>query len=123
MKKTDLIFCFLVIFFFKLFTPSLKAQQQVNIPNLKISMQRRLPSDLEKGSFFIADEIQEWKSSETAIIICDMWDHHWCKGAAARVAEIAPFMNDVVSIARKKGILIVHAPSECMAFYKNHPAR
>ena len=86
-------------------------------------MQKRLPSDLEKGSFYIANEIQEWNPSETAIIICDMWDQHWCKGAAARVAEMAPFMNNVISIARERGILIVHAPSECMAFYKNHPAR
>ena len=86
-------------------------------------MQKRLPSDLEKGSWYIANEIQEWKSAETAIIICDMWNQHWCKGAAARVAEMAPFMNDVISIARNRGVLIVHAPSACMAFYKDHPAR
>lgn len=123
MKKTDLIVCFLLIFFFGLFTPSLQAQPQDNIPQLKISMQKRLPSDLEKGSWYIANEIQEWKSAETAIIICDMWNQHWCKGAAARVAEMAPFMNDVISIARNRGVLIVHAPSACMAFYKDHPAR
>ncbi len=122
MKKIDLLNCFLLIFFFELFTLSLEAQPNENLP-IKITMQKRLPSDLEKGSWYIADEIQSWKPSETAIIICDMWDQHWCKGAAARVAEMAPFLNDVVSIARKKGILIVHAPSECMAFYKNHPAR
>jgi nicotinamidase-related amidase len=32
-------------------------------------------------------------------------------------------MNKVVSLAREKGILIVHAPSSCMDYYKNHPAR
>jgi nicotinamidase-related amidase len=36
---------------------------------------------------------------------------------------MAPFMNNVVSLAREKGILIVHAPSSCMDYYKNHPAR
>jgi len=123
MKKIDLILCFFLILFFELVDPSLQAQPQDNGPALKISMQKRLPSDLEKGSWYIASEIQEWKSAETAIIVCDMWDQHWCKGAAARVAEMAPFMNDVISIARKKGVLIVHAPSECMAFYKDHPAR
>ena len=123
MKKTDLILCFLLIFFFELFTPSLQAQLQDNIPRLKISMQKRLPSDLEKGSWYIANEIQEWNPAETAIIVCDMWDQHWCKGAAARVTEMAPLMNDVISIARKRGVLIVHAPSECMEYYKKYPAR
>jgi type 1 glutamine amidotransferase/nicotinamidase-related amidase len=52
-----------------------------------------------------------------------MWNEHWCKGATDRVAEMAPFMNKVVSLAREKGILIVHAPSSCMDYYKNHPAR
>jgi nicotinamidase-related amidase len=122
MKKIDLIFCFLLVSLFE-FSTQLSGQPQENSQGLRISVQKRLPSDLEKGSWYIANEIKEWNTSETAIIICDMWDRHWCKGAAARVAEMAPFMNDVISIARKRGILIVHAPSECMAFYKNHPAR
>ena len=52
-----------------------------------------------------------------------MWDQHWCKGASERVAEMAPFMNNVITTARNRGILIVHAPSQCMDYYKNHPAR
>jgi nicotinamidase-related amidase len=123
MKKIHLFFCFLLILAFELSNTALIAQQQDNLPTLKISMQKRLPSEVEKGSWFIANEIQQWKPSETAIIICDMWDQHWCKGAASRVKEMAPYLNDVVSIARNKGVLIVHAPSECMAFYKSHPAR
>jgi nicotinamidase-related amidase len=123
MKKLKLTSYFFLISSFLISVPILQAQTQNNSSTLKVSMQKRLPSELEKGSWYIANEIQEWKSSETAIIICDMWDQHWCKGAAARVAEMAPFMNNVISIARSKGILIVHAPSECMAFYKNHPAR
>ncbi|HTD86541.1 MAG TPA: protein-signal peptide and transmembrane prediction, partial [Candidatus Binatia bacterium] len=59
----------------------------------------------------------------TAIIICDMWDQHWCKGASERVAEIAPRMNEVVSAARKRGMFIIHAPSETMDFYKDTPQR
>lgn len=123
MKKSDLKLFALMIILFEPVCPSLQAQTLENLQNLRISLQKRLPSELEKGSWYIASEIQEWKPSETAIIICDMWDTHWCKGAAARVAEMAPFMNDVISIARDKGVLIVHAPSDCMAFYKNHPAR
>jgi len=123
MKKSGLFFFFLVIFFLEQFTPTLHAQTTNSISSIRVSMQKRLPSDLEKGSWYIDSEIQEWNPAETAIIVCDLWNQHWCKGASARVAEMAPFMNNVISIARNKGILIVHAPSECMAFYKDNPAR
>jgi len=96
---------------------------QQSSPVLKVSMQKKLTSGSEKGSWNIVNEKQDWNTSQTAIIICDMWDHHWCKGAESRVAEMAPYMNEVVANARKKGILIVHAPSECMDFYKDYPGR
>src|SRR4030043_1277778 len=83
----------------------LNAQVQNKLPAFDVSLQKRLPSERDTGTYYIASEIQKWNPSETAIIICDMWDQHWCKGAAERVAEMAPFMNNVVSIAREKGIL------------------
>ena len=61
----------------------------------------------------------EWKVSETAIIICDMWDDHYCKLAAQRVADMVPRMNKVLTSARAHGALIIHSPSGCMNFYKN----
>ena len=64
-----------------------------------------------------------WKSSETAVVICDMWDQHWCKSATARVSELAGPMNEIVTMARSKGMMIIHSPSECMDAYKDHPAR
>jgi len=36
----------------------------------------------------------EFKPSETAILICDMWDKHWCTGASHRCAELAPRVNE-----------------------------
>jgi len=122
MKEIKIIYGFLLLFLIELFIPLQQAQAQSKIATLKVSLQKRLPSEIEQGAFYIANEIQEWNPTETAIIICDMWDQHWCKSASRRVAEMAPYMNDVISIARKKGVLIVHAPSDCMAFYKNHPA-
>jgi putative heme-binding domain-containing protein len=65
----------------------------------------------------------EWNPSQTAIIICDMWDQHWCQGATRRVAAIAPAMNRTVKAARDRGVFIIHAPSSCMEAYKDHPAR
>lgn len=61
--------------------------------------------------------------SHTAIVICDMWDNHWCSGASRRVAVLAARMNPVLERARAAGVQIIHAPSETMAFYKNAPQR
>ena len=52
-----------------------------------------------------------------------MWDDHWSRGAAERVEALAPRMNRVVKSARSKGVRIIHAPSEVMAFYAETPAR
>ena len=61
--------------------------------------------------------------NHAAIIICDMWDKHWCKGATARVEELARRMEPVLEQARAKSILIIHAPSETMPYYRNAPGR
>lgn len=62
-------------------------------------------------------------SNHTAIIICDMWDKHWCTGASNRVEILARRMEPVLEQARAKSILIIHAPSETMPFYANTPGR
>src|SRR3954454_54001 len=62
-------------------------------------------------------------SDRTAIIICDMWDKHWCKGATTRVEGLARRMEPVLEQARAKSILIIHAPSETMPYYANVPGR
>lgn len=64
-----------------------------------------------------------WSPKETALIICDMWDTHTCQGAARRVGEMAPKLNAAVVAARKKGVLIVHAPSDVIKFYADTPQR
>ena len=60
---------------------------------------------------------------EIALVICDVWDRHWCRGAAERLEVMLPRMNAVVSAARQQGVLIVHAPSDTMEFYRDAPAR
>ena len=64
-----------------------------------------------------------WKPEKTAIIVCDMWDDHWCKSASRRVGEMAPALNAMLNAARAKGIFIIHAPSSVVDFYKNTPQR
>ncbi len=62
-------------------------------------------------------------SKETAVVICDMWDKHWCRGANARVGTLVKRMEPVVRKMRERGMLIIHAPSDTMGFYKDAPQR
>jgi nicotinamidase-related amidase len=59
----------------------------------------------------------------TAVIICDMWDDHWCRSAAKRCDVLAKKAAPVVEALRQSGATIIHCPSDCMAYYKEHPAR
>ena len=68
-------------------------------------------------------ENASWPGAKTAVIVCDMWDTHTCKGAARRVAEMAPKMERFLNEARGRGCLIVHAPSDVMKFYEGTPGR
>jgi nicotinamidase-related amidase len=62
-------------------------------------------------------------ASEVAVLICDMWDDHWSRGAAERCGEMAVRMNEVVGGARAHGVTIIHAPSDTMDFYAGTAAR
>ncbi len=99
------------------------ASAQVANGVISVSLQKRVPSELDKGAWVLVNIKEEWNPAETAIIICDMWDRHWCIEATNRVAEMAPRLDAAVGIARDKGVLIVHAPSSTMKFYENHPGR
>ena len=90
---------------------------------LRISEQYRIASDLDCGAYIIVNEIRHWKPEETAIIVCDMWDQHWCRSATDRVNELAPVINNVLKIARDKGVLIVHSPSDVVNYYDETPQR
>lgn len=61
--------------------------------------------------------------AKTAIILCDLWDKHWCRGATERVAGLTGKINPVLRAARAKGVLIIHAPSETMGFYEGTAQR
>ena len=65
----------------------------------------------------------EWDVAKTAIIICDMWDDHYCKSAAQRVGVMAPRMNAVLTAARERGVMIIHAPSGTVDMYADSPYR
>src|SRR5438552_202255 len=88
----------------------------------ELSLTLRSRSD-DNGAFRVVTKEQQWPAHKTAIIVCDMWDAHHCLNAVRREEEMVPRMNDVLEKARNLGALIIHAPSECMEPYKDHPAR
>jgi type 1 glutamine amidotransferase/nicotinamidase-related amidase len=90
---------------------------------LIVNARSRVETSEGSGRFTVLYNRLGWIPSETAIIICDMWDQHWCKGATRRVTELAPVVSRVVSIARDKGVLIIHAPSGTVGYYQDLPAR
>jgi hypothetical protein len=73
--------------------------------------------------FAVAEEQAHWTPGETAFIVCDMWDKHWCAGASRRVDELAPAMNILLEAGRSQGVLIIHAPSDTMPFYEGTSER
>jgi nicotinamidase-related amidase len=76
-----------------------------------------------KADGAVSEKNTAWDPKKTAIIVCDMWDDHWCKSAARRVGELAGPMNDMLKAARAKGVFIIHAPSSVTDFYKGTPQR
>lgn len=90
---------------------------------LELDAKSRVEDPPGSGNFNAVTRTVSWDPAETAVIICDMWDKHWCPSASERVAELAPAINNFASAARERGMLIIHAPSDTMGYYRGHPAR
>lgn len=107
--------------------PLLAQDPEPRLPNRpKVAGTLKLKMQSRKKTGDKVDTIEseaDWKVSETAIVICDMWDNHWCTSAAERVDAMVPVMNRVVSAARAHGVMIIHCPSDTMDFYKDTPHR
>ncbi len=104
-------------------TPTNASEAGAKDNPLRLEARSRIESPEGDGRYQIVTETVQWEPASAAIIICDMWDKHWCPSAIARVAEMAPAIDRLIKAARETGIMIVHAPSDCMRYYRNHPAR
>jgi len=90
---------------------------------LALTLQQQ-PADSDAETGFRTELLAaSWPAEKTALIVCDVWDAHHCLNAVKRLNEFAPRLNDVVTEARRRGVTIIHAPSDCMAAYTDHPAR
>jgi nicotinamidase-related amidase/type 1 glutamine amidotransferase len=117
--NTRLLFLLCFCFIFEARFTSLLGANESELLLLNTRQRIKQPD----GSFQVKEEQARWDPGKTALVICDMWDQHWCQGATARVAEMAPHMNEVVKEARRRGVFIIHAPSGTLGFYQGTPQR
>lgn len=90
---------------------------------LALTLRYQAETSPDSGRYHTLTRDESWNPHETALIVCDMWDSHHCRRAVLRETEFAPRLNELVQAARECGVTIIHAPSDCMAFYAEHPAR
>jgi nicotinamidase-related amidase len=88
--------------------------------DFKLTLRSRAEAD---GKYTVVTKEQTWPAKQTVVIVCDVWDAHHCLNAVRREEEMIPRMNEFLTKARDQGAFIIHAPSSCMAAYKDHPAR
>lgn len=100
----------------------MKTQNDVCI---RLKMRSQVLAEDEGGhALWQVDEVEgEWNPAKTAVVVCDMWDSHWSRGATERVNTMVPAMDRMIRSARSLGMTIIHAPSETMDFYEGTPAR
>ncbi len=60
---------------------------------LQFRTRERLPVKPGAKEFKSLEHTVSWDPQKIALIVVDMWDDHWCQGAAARVVELAGPMN------------------------------
>src|SRR5262249_2209828 len=84
---------------------------------LSLRLRSRVETAEKRGEYRVAEKAATWDPKESAIIVCDMWDLHHCLNAVRREKEMAPRMEKVLQEARRRGFLIIHAPSSCMDAY------
>jgi nicotinamidase-related amidase len=91
--------------------------------DITVNLRSRVEAFKGSGEWREVSLQQSLPAEQTAVLICDMWDKHWCRGATERVNGLVTKMAPFVESARKRGIQIIHAPSETMDFYQNAPQR
>lgn len=103
---------------------ALKGQDDCNNPAaFQLDLRYRIETAEDSGRFHALTRETCWTPAKTAVIVCDVWDTHTSPKAAARVVEMAPRINRLLVKVRNRGGTIIHAPSGCMDFYADHPAR
>jgi nicotinamidase-related amidase len=93
----------------------------------RLSVRLREQNLVQNRSGYAVWQVEETQrvldAPKTALLLCDVWNRHTCRGAEERLERLLPRMQQVVTAMRRRGALIVHAPSDTMDFYAGTPAR
>ncbi len=89
--------------------------------DLRLRYQKQTDGEADGFRRLVREE--DWDATETAVIVCDVWDLHHCLNAVRRLEEFGPRLNEALIEARRRGAVIIHSPSDCMPAYRDHPAR
>src|SRR4051812_40464043 len=103
--------------------PGLSTAEDAPAKKLSLTARLRIKGDGAAKHDTVQLQTLQWDPKQTAIVVCDMWDKHWCPTATERVGEMAPRMNEVLKAARSQGVFIIHCPSDTLEFYKDTPQR
>ncbi len=91
--------------------------------DLTIRYQELDRDDTRHTIWRIVEKPVSLEPSRVCMLLCDLWDDHWCRGAVDRLTPLIPKFNRVIQSARRQGIWIIHSPSEISEFYAGTPAR
>jgi nicotinamidase-related amidase len=101
-----------------------RAANRPKVPGLlRLNLRERKETAPGSRQYKAVERAVEWEVAKTVIIVCDMWDDHYCKSAAQRVGVMVPRMNAVLTAARGHGVMIIHAPSGTVDMYAGTPYR
>ncbi|WP_343209819.1 jacalin-like lectin [Anaerolentibacter hominis] len=90
---------------------------------MEFNIKVRYMDGAENGSRY-RYEPEQIDGSKVGVIVSDMWDRHWCRGATRRVNELAGPMNRVLIKLRELGASIAFCPSRVAgSYYGESPAR
>ena len=101
---------------------AMTAERDDKDATLRLDVRRQVAAK-QDGQTEAKTESRRWVPSETAILICDTWNDHWCASATRRCGKLAETMAPLIEEARAAGLHIIHAPSDTLDFYRDHPAR
>ena len=93
---------------------------------VRLRSQRLAPSASGYTVWRVQEERRTLDPRKTALVLCDVWDRHTCRGAEERLEQLLPRMQQLIAALRPRGVLIVHAPSDTrdfVALYGDTPAR
>lgn len=104
-------------------SPSARSAESSSSESFRLTLRRQEPGDGGATWYRTIESRAVVDAAATALIICDVWDEHHCHRAVQRLTEFAPRIAAIADAVRNAGGAVIHAPSDCMPAYQEHPAR